>query len=154
MNVLQDFVPMDAAVLAKPTLFDRVDDIKRAFGATVLSDDDRYRLLGSSLVVMVDGLTHVVPAGFATDAASTKVAQAITAWRPWNPPQLWACVFHDWLYRRAGTSRRYADEALRAVLQAEGSIWWQRQTMFYAARITGRRLYRRLQSAGAWVCEP
>ena len=150
---MQDCGPMDAAILAKPTTFDRVDDIKRALGEEVLLDDDRYRLLGDSLVIMVDGLAYVVPGGFATDASSTKVAQAVTAWRPWDPPQLWACVFHDWLYRRPGTSRRYADETLRAVLQAEGALWWQRQAMFYAARFTGRRLYRRLQRVGSWVCE-
>jgi hypothetical protein len=144
---------MDAAVLERPTTFSRVEDIKRAGGEQILPSDDRYWLVGSPLAVAVDGIIYTVPTGFATDGSSTKFAQSATAWQPWNPPQQWACVFHDWLYRQPGTDRRFADNAFRAVLQHEGSNWWQRQVMFGIQRVAGRRAYERGQWTGAWVCE-
>lgn len=142
---------MKADVLDAPNTFDSVAEVKRAFNELVLPDDDRYWILGGPLTVMVDEIAYIVPDGYTTDGASTKITQAVTAWRWWESPQRWASVFHDWLYQRPGTNRGFADDAYRALLASEGSNRWQRDVMYLAVRLSGGAAFARAQQRGPWV---
>jgi hypothetical protein len=138
-----------AEIIERPDTFDRVDRIKVALGQKVQSGDDRFWILGSPLLVEIDGVVHTVPTGFTTDGASIpKPGQWLTGWDPWEPPQKWAAIVHDWLYCAPNVAKKYADRAFRAVLQAEGSNWWQVNVMYAAVALFGGPAYLTDQVAG------
>ena len=60
----------------------------------------------------------------------------MTGWEPWQDPQRWAGVVHDWLYSQPGVSKSHADAVFRALLASEGASSWKRKLM-YAAVVTG-----------------
>jgi hypothetical protein len=148
--------PIVKAVIVKyPETFDRVDLIKRELSLggfesePVLRGDDRLWILGSPLVVEVNGRIHEVPTGFTTDGASIpKWGQWFTGWDPWEEPQRWAAIVHDWLYCERDVIKEYSDKVFREVLRSEGSNWWQREIMFFAVRVGGGPAYRTDQSSG------
>jgi hypothetical protein len=147
-----------AAIVDRPDRFDRVDRIKRALAeageptGAVLPGDDQLWILGTPLIVEVNARRHEVPAGFTTDGASIpKWGQVLTGWDPWEPPQRWAAIVHDWLYCDHGVSKEYADEAFRAVLRSEGSNWWQREVMYLAVNVGGHSAYRVNQVSGPLI---
>lgn len=145
---------MNATILKRPTTFDRVDKVKLAVGQPVLKGDSRFWILGGPLIVEIDGGTHEVPLGFTTDGASIpELGQFLTGWDPWEPPQRWGAIVHDFLYYSAGIAKPFADRAFRAVLESEGSNWWQREIMYLAVRLFGGRAYRADQLRGPRIYE-
>lgn len=99
-------------------------------GEAILPGDDRFWILGDPLVVEVGEDRIEIPVGFTTDGASVPGwAQRITRWKPWEGPQRWAGIVHDWLYSQPGVSKRHADDAFRAVLRSEGAGWLRRELM-------------------------
>lgn len=149
---------MNAKILERPDTFDRVDRIKRALAEAgehaeaIRPGDDRLWILGSPLIVEIDGAAHVVPAGFTTDGASIpKIGQWLTGWDPWEPPQRWGAIVHDWLYCAPGVVKQYADKAFREVLRSEGANWWQREVMFLAVVVGGGHAYQVDQDTGPMI---
>ncbi len=139
-----------AKILERPERFDRVDRVKEVTGEPVLPGDDKIWILGDPLVVLVDGTERIeVPVGFTTDGASVPDwAQTITGWGPWEPPQRWAGIVHDWLYSTKGVTKAHADAVLRAVLLAEHGGWFKAEIMFLAVVIGGGAAYRADQAKG------
>ena len=41
----------------------------------------------------------------------SRMGAALTGWKPWEDPQRWAGVVHDWLYSQPGISKSHADES-------------------------------------------
>ncbi|QBQ74834.1 tail assembly-like protein [Caudovirales GX15bay] len=147
---------MQAIVVERPSTFDRVDHVKEAVGEEVLLGDDQLWILGDQLVVDVDdGDDKVtVPKGFTTDGASIpKIAQWMTGWTPWDEPQRWAAITHDWLYTQRGVGKLYADRVFRSVLESEGAPAFKRNVMFIAVVIGGWPAYFTDQRTGpsVWV---
>jgi hypothetical protein len=145
---------MQAEIVERPTHFDRVDLVKEAAGQEVLPGDDALWILGEDLVVEVDGERIVVPAGFTTDGASVPGwAQWLTGWGPWEEPQRWAAIVHDWLYHQEGTSKWYSDQVFRALLEAEGASAFKSTVMFLAVTIGAWHAYSTDQATppGIWV---
>lgn len=142
----------------EPQQFARVDEVKRSVGQDPLEGDDRLWILGASLVVeMEPGGWLTVPEGFVTDGASIPgLAQALTGWKPWDEPQRWAAIFHDWAYclngsdavagRRCG--KPYADQAFRAILRSEGASALRSEAMYLAVHLFGGSAYEADQEHG------
>lgn len=90
-------------------------------------------------VWMRDAVSMIaVPSGFSCDLAS------IPRWLGCfvNPYDL--CLpglFHDLLYRRQETSRRYADFVLFNTLEVLGSPWYVRYPVWLAVRIFGKQAW-------------
>lgn len=145
---------MDAEIVERPDTFDRVDRVKVVAGEPVLPGDDRLWILGSPLLVEVDGRVFVVPTGFTTDGASIpKVGQWLTGWDPWEPPQRWAAIVHDYLYCDTRVSKLFADQAFLAVLGSEGANLWQRYVMVVAVVVGGWPAWHADQLAGPLIYE-
>jgi hypothetical protein len=140
---------LTAKIIARPGRFDRVDRVKAVVGEQILPGDDQFWILGEPLVVQVGDDRIEVPTGFTTDGASVPDwAQRITRWKPWEDPQRWAGIVHDWLYSQPGVSKRYADDVFRAVLVSEGAGWLRRKLMYAAVVIGGGPAYRSDQARG------
>jgi hypothetical protein len=142
-----------ATIERRPDRFDRVDRVKEATGQEVLPGDDRFWILGDPLVVVVDGTERIeMVTGFTTDGASVPDwAQALTGWGPWESPQRWAGITHDWLYSTRGVSKAHADAVLRAVLRAEGAGSFKAEVMFLAVVVGGWGAYRADQEHGPHI---
>jgi hypothetical protein len=125
-----------AQILERPERFDRVDRVKEVAGEPVLPGDDKFWILGDPLVVLVDG------------ASVPDWAQKLTGWGPWQPPQRWAGIVHDWLYSTKGVSKAHADAVLRAILLAEGAKPLKAEAMFLAVVVGGWGAYRADQEHG------
>lgn len=121
--------------------FARVDDVKRAVGEIPYPDDSRWWILGQPITVRVDDdgtvTTVEIPKGFTTDGASIPwYAQLVTRWYPWDEPQRWAAIVHDWLYHQhIGHERAWCDRVFLAVLDNEGASWLRATLMFVAVRV-------------------
>lgn len=127
--------------------FARVDLVKQYVGQEVLEGDDLTWILGTPLVVEVDdGEVITVPVGFTTDGASIPpFAQKLTGWKPFEGPQRWAGIVHDWLYYQDGYGRRRADEIFRDILRTEGASAFRTTVMYWAVRLFSGTAYRRNQ---------
>ncbi len=141
---------LSATIVERPERFDRVDRVKQAFGQTVLTGDQRFWILGGRLVVEVsDGRRIEIPNGFTTDGASVPGwAQKLTGWKPWDDPQRWGGIIHDWLYCERGTSKAHGDTVFRAVLVSEGAGWFKRKVMYAAVVVGGGSAYKANQARG------
>lgn len=145
---------MRAAILERPATFDRVDRVKALTGQELHDGDDRTWILGGPLVFQLmqgPGLapTYTVPRGFTTDGASVpRLAQLLTGWYPWDEPQRWGAIVHDWMYCRPRTAKSYADAAFRAVLLDVGASPFRAQAMYAAVRLFGGHAYRTDQASG------
>lgn len=146
---------MKATIIERPDTFDRVDRVKQALAAAgepvepIEANDVNLWILGSSLIVEVDGARHEIPTGFTTDGASIpKWGQRLTGWDPWEPPQRWGAIVHDWLYCVPGVVKKYADYAFREVLRAEDANLWQREIMYGAVVVGGGGAYKADQVSG------
>jgi hypothetical protein len=140
---------LTAKIIAKPERFDRVDRVKAVVGDEVLPGDDRFWILGEPLVAQADDGRIDIPTGFTTDGASVpRWAQRITDWAPWDDPQRWAGIVHDWLYSQPGVTKRHADNVFRALLASEGAGWLKRKLMYAAVVIGGGHAYRGNQTRG------
>ena len=136
---------MNVSIVSRPSddQFARVDRVKLAFGQVVLPGDDRNWILGEPLVVDVGGGEIItVPVGFTTDGASIPDAvERLTFWHPFEGPQRWAGIVHDWLYYEDGYDRKRADEIFRDVLRKEGASWLRTMAMYWAVRAFGKKAY-------------
>lgn len=140
---------LTAKIISKPEKFDRVDRVKAVVGQEILPGDDQFWILGDPLVVQVGDEQIVIPTGFTTDGASVPGwAQRITMWKPWDDPQRWAGIVHDWLYSQPGVSKSRADEIFHAVLVSEGAGWLRRKLMYAAVVVGGGPAYRSNQARG------
>lgn len=141
-----------AEFLTNPT-FDRVDRVKRAVGDVPLRGDDQLWILGGDLVARISHYVVIIAeAGFVTDGASIpRLAQLVTGWRPWDPPQRRPAIVHDWAYCQKGMRRSLADAAFRQLLEAEGASWFRRWVMWAAVRVGGWPAYRVDQRWGATI---
>lgn len=129
---------LKASIIARPSTFDRVDRVKEATGGEVLPGDETLWILGDDLIVDIADTLVIVPRGFTTDGASIpRFGRRLTGWGPWDPPQRWAAIIHDWQYCVSGTSKRLADRAFRAALKSEGASWVKRRVMFVAVVVGG-----------------
>lgn len=169
---------MTAAVIERyPDTFARVDIVKAAAVANgvdageVKDGDDRLWILGGPLTITVTEhgdpvRTVTVPTGFVTDGASVPyLAQLLTGWHPWDEPQRWAAIAHDWLYCCNGRpvaghpylgdlptcAKRYADRVFRAVLTAAGAHPIRAETMYRAVHLFGGHAYRSDQATGPTI---
>jgi hypothetical protein len=87
------------------------------------------------------------------------LAQVLTGWKPWDEPQRWGAIVHDYAYcmngsdaaagRRCG--KPYADQAFRAVLRAAGAGWVRAETMYRAVNLFGGHAYETDQLTGPTV---
>jgi hypothetical protein len=134
---------VSARIVQRPARFDRVDRVKEAVGQPVLPGDERFWILGDPLIVELDDGERIeVPVGFTTDGASVPTsAQKLTDWGPWEDPQRWAGVVHDWLYSQPGVSKSHADDVFRAILASEGASTWKRRLMYAAVVAGGWKAY-------------
>ena len=143
-----------ATILQRPKSFDRVDRIKRVVGQALLRGDDELWILGAPLVVVIDGIRYEVPKGFTTDGASIpKIGQWLTGWTKWGEPQRWGAIVHDWFYCDDAIAKSFADQAFRAVLAAAGANTWQREVMYLAVVIGGKKAYESDQESGPLIYE-
>lgn len=106
-------------------------------------DGRRWELV-REFSLLVEGRTYTVPAGFVTDFASSPRF----FWRVLPPVGLYvpAAILHDWLYSLEvvpAVSRRAADRAFRAAMEARGVPAWQRWALWLAVRLFGGRHFRR-----------
>ncbi len=136
---------MNVTITSRPAdeQFARVDLVKQAVGEPVLPGDDRNWILGEPVVVDVgDGEVVTVPLGFTTDGASIPaIAQRLTGWKPFEGPQRWAGIVHDWLYYQDGYDRKRADKIFRDILRSEGATGFRTAAMYWAVRLFGRAAY-------------
>lgn len=145
---------MDARIVERPETFDRVDRVKVVAGEPVLRGDDRLWILGSPLVVEVGAHVFVVPKGFTTDGASIpKAGQWLTGWEPWEPPQRWAAIVHDFLYCSPEVSKLLADRVFLGVLASEGASRWRQYVMFVAVVFGGWPAWQADQLTGPQIYE-
>lgn len=143
---------MDAIIIERPSTFDSVARVKEAVGEPVLWGDDALWILGQDMVFTVDGKDRRVPAGFTTDGASIPpFAQVLTGWAPWEEPQRWGAIAHDYLYCVPGVAKSYADHVFRALLRSEGAGWYRRSVMFWAVSWFGGHAYRIDQAQGPLI---
>lgn len=143
---------MRAVIVERPSTFDRVDRVKWTTNQPVLRGDNKLWILGQPLIVDLDGERHTIPKGFTTDGASIpEIGQFLTGWDPWEPPQRWAAICHDWLYCAAGMRKKVADDAFHALLVAEGANFWQCTIMSAAVVIGGGPAYRSDQRSGPLI---
>lgn len=147
---------MRALIVRRPTTFDRVDRVKRVVGEPVLVGDDRLWILGETMEIFVNTpeahTVITIPAGFVTDGASVPyLAQVLTGWKPWDEPQRWAAIAHDWLYCDPKCFKSTADRIFRAVLVAEGSSRFRAWIMYLAVKFFGGQAYREDQRIGPTV---
>ena len=167
-----------AKIVQRPSSFARVDMVKIAAYVNgtstdpVQKGDDRLWILGDPLAVnLLDAHgqrvdTVIVPKGFITDGASVPyLAQVATGWRPWDEPQRWGAIVHDWLYCCNGrpvpghidigdlpdTPKPRADRAFRAVLRGAGAHWIRHTAMYWAVRLFGGHAYRTDQATGPTI---
>lgn len=140
---------LTAEIIDKPERFDRVDRVKASIGQEILPGDDEFWILGEPLVARAGTDRIEVSVGFTTDGASVPGwAQTVTGWEPWEDPQRWAGVVHDWLYSQPGVTKRHADNVFRAILVSEGAGWFKRKMMYAAVVVGGHKAYRRNQERG------
>lgn len=142
---------MHARILQYPEYFDNVARIKtEVTHQPVIPGDDEAWILGSPLVVEINGLEQVdVPIGFTTDGASVPpFAQVFTGWAKWEPPQKFPAIVHDFLYCKPGIPKHRADLVFRALLQEEGAHLFQVWIMYLAVVIGGGWAYRADQESG------
>ena len=140
---------LTARIISKPERFDRVDRVKAAVGEAPEPGDDNFWILGDPLRVHVGDELIEIPTGYTTDGASVpRWAQRVTGWKPWDDPQRWAGIVHDWLYTQPGVSKSHADSVFRAVLASEGADWLRRKLMYAAVVVGGGPAYRSNQSRG------
>ncbi len=140
---------LTATITVRPERFDRVDRVKEVVGEEILPGDERFWILGEPLVVQARNERIEIPTGFTTDGASVPAwAQRITGWEPWEDPQRWAGIVHDWLYAQPGVGKLHADNVFRAVLVAEGAGWFKRKMMYVAVVVGGWPAYRGNQERG------
>lgn len=141
------------AIVSRPTddQFARVDRVKHAVGHVILPGDEKYWILGEPLVLEVhDGETITVPAGFTTDGASIPLPiQLATSWKPFEGPQRWAGITHDWLYYQDGYKRSRADLMFKYILRAEYASCFQQNSMYAVCRCFSSMAYRRNQARNA-----
>jgi hypothetical protein len=167
-----------AKIVQRPGSFARVDMVKIAAYVNgtstdpVQKGDDRLWILGDPLAINLlaangDRIdTVIVPKGFVTDGASVPyLAQVLTGWRPWDEPQRWGAIAHDWLYCCNGrpvpggawdghlpaASKRGADRAFRAALSGAGARWPRHTAMYWAVKLFGGHAYRTDQSTGPTI---
>ena len=115
----------------------------------MLEGDDRFWILGDPLIVQAGGERIEIPTGFTTDGASVPAwAQRLTGWQPWEDPQRWAGIVHDWLYTQKGFPKSRADKIFRSVLTSEGAGWLKRRLMYLAVVVGGGPAYRADQARG------
>jgi len=83
--------------------------------------------------VRIKELNIVVPAGFETDFASTPrvLWSIVPPWGRYSP----AAVVHDYLYNTAPVSRKEADKAFLAHMEALRVNWLKRKAMYRGVRI-------------------
>lgn len=82
-----------------------------------------------------------VPAGFTTDFAS--VPRFL--WNIFSPTGSYgkAAVIHDYLYRTPHiATKREADDIFNEAMQALGTGWWTRNTLYRAVRMFGGSSYK------------
>jgi len=106
----------------------------------LLEDGRRARLLEPFHVVLFDGSTVRVPAGFETDFASVPRF----FWRivpPWGRYAR-AAVAHDYLYRQEIGTKRRADKAFLYLMERLGVPGWKRRAMYWAVRMFGGRAWK------------
>lgn len=143
---------ISATVVRRPRddQFANVKAVKEYTGEPILPGDEDLWILGEEMVVEVsDGEVVTVPVGFVTDGASVpKPVQVLTRWKPFEGPQRWAGIAHDWLYHVTGYGKRRADDVFRAILEAEGASWFRRTAMYWAVRLFGHKAYNRNQERG------
>ena len=139
----------EARIIGVPSRFDRVDRVKAVVGQPIEPGDDRFWILGDPLIVEVDAERIDIPPGFTTDGASVPDwAQPLTGWDPWEDPQRWAGVVHDWLYSQPGVGKAHADNVFRSVLASQGAGWFKRDVMFRAVGAGGWSASRRTRARG------
>jgi hypothetical protein len=162
---------MTATIDHRPGTFDRVDRVKAAVNEPALAGDDRLWILGGPLTATLHpaggpAWTVTVPRGFVTDGASVPwTIQTVTGWRPWDEPQRWGAIVHDWLYSCNGrpvtghpdlgilpaVAKRDADRAFRAVLRAAGAHPVRYTAMYLAVHLFAGSAYRSDQATGPTV---
>jgi hypothetical protein len=76
-----------------------------------------------------------VPKGFVTDFAS--VPRLPFAYMLFGDTAHRAAVIHDYLYSLGKCKREYADNVLKAAMQADGVGWFNRNAMFWGVRLFG-----------------
>ena len=139
----------EARIIEKPKRFARVDEVKKYVGQEILDDDHRFWILGDPMLAEADGQSIEVPTGFTTDGASVPGwAQALTAWGPWEEPQRWGGILHDWMYSTKGVRKSHSDRVFRAVLKSEDANWLKRKLMYAAVVVGGGPAYKRNQARG------
>lgn len=145
---------MDANIIRRPDedQLANVAAVKQAIGNhhDIRVGDEDLWILGGEVHVAVDGRALVVvPVGFTTDGASVPaIAQVITGWDPWEPPQRWAGVVHDWLYHQVDYTRRQSDQVFKSLLRSERAGAVKTELMYRAVRWFGGPAYRRNQRWG------
>jgi hypothetical protein len=140
-----------AEILQYPEHFDNVERIKTELThQPVLPGDNELWILGSPLIVDVDGLEQIdVPVGFTTDGASVPdIAQVFTGWHKWEDPQRYPAIVHDWLYCKPGVLKSRADAVFHALLRSEGANTFQATAMYLAVIVGGGWAYRTDQDNG------
>jgi Protein of unknown function (DUF1353) len=143
---------MLAAVLERPTTFDRVDLVKAALGDEPVPGDEKLWILGGDLIFEVDAATRCVPRGFTTDGGSVPpLVRRACGWTPFAPPERWPVVAHDWLYAHRGISRVWADAVLAALLASEGADWWSAAVIHRGVRLLGGATHAAHAEAGPMI---
>jgi hypothetical protein len=95
----------------------------------------RARCLVNDVPVIINGQTHVIPAGFVTDGAS--VPRGL-----WNlfPPfgrYFKAALLHDWLYQYGTMTRAQADLVFLTAMKELGVGLLTRWAMYAGVRVGG-----------------
>ena len=95
--------------------------------------------LREELVVIWNGKTLVVPAGFECVGASVPRFLWGSVSPQIHPCTLRAAVAHDFLYRfqPKGWSRKDADELFYDLVREDGLGWWRAQKAYWGVRIFG-----------------
>lgn len=101
--------------------------------------DGRFKLLTAFACEMDDGTRFVVPTGFETDFASSRIGDIeLLSTRAKNS---YSAILHDWLYATGTVPKAQADSYLREGLINEGCGAWQAFKAYYAVKMFGGKAW-------------
>ena len=102
----------------------------------------RWELVGD-VSYQNEKLKVTAKSGLKTDGASIPRAFWGVIGSPLTGKYVKSAILHDALYASEALPRKQCDELFREMLKAEGVSMWRRNTMYWAVRAGGGRVWKR-----------
>ncbi len=93
-----------------------------------------FRLVGNTFYVDTLGRTNLITDGFVFSPSIPRIFKPLV---PDDSDTIIASLPHDWLYQQQSTSRAFADDQWKAVLESVNKEWNIIQRSYWALRLGG-----------------